>query len=712
MRNLKRALSLALAAAMLISLMVVGASAADYGDQAQVKQTEAVEVLTGLGVVGGDQNGNFNPTATLTRAEFCVMIANALTGGTFDRTLFDGASTPFTDVANHWGAAYIAYCYSNGIIAGTSATTFSPDATLTTAQAAAILLMALGYNQNNEFGANGQFELNVTKWARDAGLYAGLSVSATAGISRENTAKLIFNALTNTTPVGYNTLSEAYYTLGTGALDGIVLSGDKLNPVAGSSAEWTNYTRTLGYTNFGLMKEGSPDDDAFGRPTSEWGKDTDKVTPVSIDETITTVADTPVAVFVGKTSANDIATALRGYKFVNGSNEYPVTNASADELNSGVTLAASGVVVSNAPDGTQDTPTFTTNKADQTVAARLADSTKNGRVMEIYADSDKEITAVILIGYAVAEVNDVSTNKDGDVTYVLDGAGSLVDYADEAKDDEIVLAGSIAEDDIVTYVIADGVAYVYPTTKVVGTQTTYNASKETITVSGTTYTVATYTENEIGSGKVALTGTTGGFPNTDEDFNYYIDQNGFVVYSDAVKTDSDYAIVDRIALVKTSGTTAGQGVEARLVLADGTVVTSDVSKINDMKTSDGNKIVAKDENTNGAFGSGTIDMSTNYQKNGALTGLVVTYEVNSDNEYEITYLATAKTSAQGNGSTAAAVISKGDPAIDTSTDDYTGNNNTVYLVKTKDGSDEVFTVYTGFRKVTSVATTEAASPSV
>ena len=149
MRNLKRALSLALAAAMLISLMVVGASAADYGDAAQVSQTEAVEVLTGLGVVGGDQNGNFNPTATLTRAEFCVMIANALTGGNFDQTLFSGTDTPFTDVAGHWGAGYIAYCYSNGIVAGTSATTFSPDSTLTAAQAAAILLMALGYNQNN-----------------------------------------------------------------------------------------------------------------------------------------------------------------------------------------------------------------------------------------------------------------------------------------------------------------------------------------------------------------------------------------------------------------------------------------------------------------------------------------------------------------------------------------------------------------------------------
>ena len=71
MRNLKRALSLALAAAMLVSLMVVGASAASYGDEASINNTEAVDFLTSLGVVGGDQNGNYNPTATLTRAEFC-----------------------------------------------------------------------------------------------------------------------------------------------------------------------------------------------------------------------------------------------------------------------------------------------------------------------------------------------------------------------------------------------------------------------------------------------------------------------------------------------------------------------------------------------------------------------------------------------------------------------------------------------------------------
>ena len=138
MRNLKRALSLALASAMLIGMMVVGASAASYKDEASISNEEAVDVLSGLGVIGGDQNGNFNPTATLTRAEFCVMMANALTGGKFDKTLFEGTVTPFTDIKTHWGQAYIAYCYSAGVIAGTSATTFSPDNTLTAAQASEI----------------------------------------------------------------------------------------------------------------------------------------------------------------------------------------------------------------------------------------------------------------------------------------------------------------------------------------------------------------------------------------------------------------------------------------------------------------------------------------------------------------------------------------------------------------------------------------------
>ena len=381
MRNLKRALSLALAAAMLVSLMVVGASAADYGDQAEVTQTEAVDVLTAIGVVGGDQNGNFNPDATLTRAEFCVMIANALTGGTFDRTLFDGTDTPFTDVQGHWGAAYIAYCYSTGIIAGTSATTFSPDATLTAAQAAAILLMALGYNQNNEFGANGQFELNVTKWAQQAGLYTNLSVAANSGISRENAAQVIFNALTVATPVGYNTLSEAYYTIGTAALNGEVIKIDDSNRVDASGNITDDWQKTLGYTNFDLRvnNTGAAGTDNFDRPGYTWVYD---------KEDIYFATNAPVVTYTDEASASAVSRALNGYTYA----------ASLKDTTDG----AEGSAVA--------------------ASATIAGLTGPGVLVEVYdRDADKEIDAVIVINEYLGRVARVAENDAGETEATVNG---------------------------------------------------------------------------------------------------------------------------------------------------------------------------------------------------------------------------------------------------------------------------------------------------
>ena len=63
MRNLKRALSLALASVMVMGLMVVG-SGASYVDVSSENNVEAIEVLQAVGVMTGDENGKFNPDAT------------------------------------------------------------------------------------------------------------------------------------------------------------------------------------------------------------------------------------------------------------------------------------------------------------------------------------------------------------------------------------------------------------------------------------------------------------------------------------------------------------------------------------------------------------------------------------------------------------------------------------------------------------------------
>ena len=64
MRNLKRALSLTLASVMLLGMMVIGTSAASYPDVDDDNNVEAIEVLQAVGVMQGDDKGNFDPDRT------------------------------------------------------------------------------------------------------------------------------------------------------------------------------------------------------------------------------------------------------------------------------------------------------------------------------------------------------------------------------------------------------------------------------------------------------------------------------------------------------------------------------------------------------------------------------------------------------------------------------------------------------------------------
>ena len=501
MRNLKRALSLALAAAMLISLMVVGASAASYGDEASISQNEAVEVLTGIGVVGGDQNGNFNPTATLTRAEFCVMIANALTGGSFDQTLFDGTDTPFTDVAGHWGAGYIAYCYSNGIVAGTSATTFEPDGTLTAAQAAAILLMALGYNQNNEFAANGQFSLNVTRWAQQAGLYDGLAVSANTGISRENTAKLIYNALVNTTPVGYSSLAESYYTIGESALSGVVYSGKDLDPDDPTGV----YGRTLGYTNFGL-EYGVGSSDSFDRPAHRWISDN--------NTDIGTYADGAALTYTNKPSESALKSALNGYTIATGAEVSVDGNEKA--------IGTAGIAAGNVTD-------------DNVKAIR--DLMGNGKLVEIFANRANEITDVVVINSYLATVTsdydedeenvEIATGAGETYTLELDDFAGIVNYR---EDDKLVI--TVSEEGTSSATVRS----VASATVVEDVEVTAYGS-DNVTAAGTKY------DYNAAADKTNDIVTNYDLSSKDKTYTLYLDTYGYVLGSEGYEADANYVYI-------------------------------------------------------------------------------------------------------------------------------------------------------------------------
>ena len=82
MRNLKKVLSLVLCVAMMLSVMVMSTGAASFTDQDEFSENyaEAAEVLTGMGVINGYEDGSFQPKDNITRAEVAAMIYRVATG--------------------------------------------------------------------------------------------------------------------------------------------------------------------------------------------------------------------------------------------------------------------------------------------------------------------------------------------------------------------------------------------------------------------------------------------------------------------------------------------------------------------------------------------------------------------------------------------------------------------------------------------------------
>ncbi len=84
---------------------------------------QAVMALNEQNIVNGMSANSFAPNAPVTRAQFATILAN-MSGAQLSDT-----ATPFADVkADAWHAKAVSWAYSNGIVTGTSETSFAPDA--------------------------------------------------------------------------------------------------------------------------------------------------------------------------------------------------------------------------------------------------------------------------------------------------------------------------------------------------------------------------------------------------------------------------------------------------------------------------------------------------------------------------------------------------------------------------------------------------------
>ena len=114
---------------------------------------------------------------------------------------FTNGKLPFTDVReSDWFYEDVAFAYENGLFAGTSDTTFSPNASMTRAMLVTVLYRLEGQPAVNgrsgfsDVQYNGYYEDAVT-WAADNGIVNGISASTfspNANVTREQMAAILY----------------------------------------------------------------------------------------------------------------------------------------------------------------------------------------------------------------------------------------------------------------------------------------------------------------------------------------------------------------------------------------------------------------------------------------------------------------------------------------------------------------------------------------
>ena len=295
MKNFKKVLALVLVLATLLGLATM-ASATEYKDADKISAdyTEAVKVLDLIETMQGYPNGEFRPTATITREEAAKLIAIFDNKDT-DISTYYTSINPFADEKGRWGESYVGYGYRAGIIAGMNATTFAPTANVTGTQFLKMALVTLGYDQEAEGFVGSSWAVNVLSLARKLDLIDGLADGwkAEKDLTREEAAQILLNTLKADT-VEYAQEAKSANWKPT-EKDGVITFGGKLYLTVAGAVK----TGEKLYKDFKLAKETSYD--AFERPYTKWTYDDDK----SVEQ-----MKAPKATFTTKFNACELLVAL------------------------------------------------------------------------------------------------------------------------------------------------------------------------------------------------------------------------------------------------------------------------------------------------------------------------------------------------------------------------------------------------------------------
>ena len=517
---MKKFLSLVLALVMTMSLVTVSAGAKDFTDASKITYDEAVAVMSAAKVIDGYAEGDFRPTATLTRGAAAKIICNLILGPTTASALVADAA-PYKDVpTTNTFAGYIAYCAKEGIISGYADGTFKPANTLTGYAFMKMLLGALGYDAATEGYTGPNWSIQVAKRALNIGLDDDLvsDFNGVKAVNREEACLYAFNTL-KATMVEYDKNSTV--TVGNITIKDTSSAKEMAN-TAKSETIKDDGKMQFAEKYFTDLKLNSNASDDFGRPANQW-----KVK----SEEIGTYAVAADATYTKDVELGDIYSDL------------------------GLSKRSVPTIISNGVD--QNNSSLVLFKGNSTKIG-----TGNGVLTEAYYDDDAETVTLVEIDTYVGQVDrSVAATKSKDAYIVIStqtakptgvSAGTLNYETDEKFEDDAYVLYTYAAGEVQSVVVAE---------KVSGDLSTYTVGKN-LTVAGTKY---DYSKNKVVPASYS----------TKSDYDVYLDAYGYAIYVDEQEfISSDYAFV----LNAVGETALVNNNRAELLFTDGTTKKVDTKK--------------------------------------------------------------------------------------------------------------------------------------
>ena len=620
MRNLKRALSLALAAIMLIGMMVVSASAVSYNDltdKDQIVNKDAVSMLVSLGIIEGKPDGSYAPTENVDRAQMAKMLSVIMNKGVDNSALYQSVNSGLTDITSNWAKGHINYCYTTGIIAGRGNGTFDPSATVTALEAAKMLLVAVGYDPAIEGFEGADWAINVSVRADEQGIFEGFTKDLSAPLNRDDAALLIYNALdvemiqsytTNNYPIVYSDhrtiLSDKYGVI---KVEGVVTANewailDDDTDTALQEGKTRIYNpdgilSTTGNTAVAQDSSANVKTQVFNvsTPVDMLGK----AVTMYVKKT-TILADSTV---YGAPVVSDVNTVIETGEKVTGGD-------SKDDDSLAALLKGTGLATDKATEYYHNYEEVAIDSADVDDIMNV----KGAALTVIDNDNDGYVNYVISVEKSLTHVSGVSSKNETTTLYGLPG-DDVID-----NEDIVTTATDLTKGDVVLVVQYGGRTYVEEPKTVTGEMELFNAknkddNKNYIKVGGEEYkqdgleVLSNINKDNPVKFLISECDDKANGVQFDAQYDFFLDDFGNIVaFREVEGAPTQYALALDSAYSINGLTTTGQ---IKLLLADGTSKVYDVDmdatadRFEDLANSDDNS--TKDSAVETWFGSAITD---------------------------------------------------------------------------------------------------------